>query len=213
MNIVLLGLPGAGKGTQAARLKSEGLVHITTGDLFRENIRNQTELGKKAQPFYDAGELVPNELTIAMLLDRLNQPDTQAGCLFDGYPRNVEQAEALDHALAAEGKQVDRAIYIRVGQEELVARLAGRWSCPKCGEVYHEQTRPPARAGVCDACGSELQQRSDDKPDVVRNRLKVNQANLQPLLDYYAAQGKLAEVDGQRDFEQITHDLMKLIKA
>jgi adenylate kinase len=213
VNIVLLGLPGAGKGTQAARLKSEGLVHITTGDLFRENIRNQTELGRKAQPYYDAGDLVPNELTIAMLLDRLNQPDTEAGCLFDGYPRNIEQAVALDEALAASGKQIDKAIYIRVDQEELVSRLAGRWSCPKCGAVYHEQTRPPDRSGVCDDCGSELQQRSDDKPDVVRNRLKVNLANLQPLLDHYAAQGKLAEVDGQRDFEAITQDLMELIEA
>jgi adenylate kinase len=210
--VVLLGLPGAGKGTQAQRLKeSAGLAHITTGELFRENIRKGTDLGKKAQPYYDAGDLVPNELTIGMLLDRLRDPDTASGCLFDGYPRNLEQAHALDEALASERKAIDRAVYFKVDQDELVARLAGRWNCPGCGMVYHEQNQRPRAAGVCDQCGTELAQRSDDRPEVVRNRLEVNLRNLQPLLDHYAAQDKLIEIDGKRDPEDVSRDLQKLI--
>jgi adenylate kinase len=211
--VVLLGLPGAGKGTQAQILKESGLVHITTGELFRQNIRNGTELGKKAQPYYDAGNLVPNELTIGMLLDRLREPDTAAGCLFDGYPRNLEQALALDEALATEGKAIDRAIYIKVDQEELVSRLAGRWSCPDCGTVYHEVNQPPKQQGICDNCGAGLTQRADDTPEVVRNRLEVNLQNLQPLLDHYAAQGKLTETDGARDPEEVSRDLRQMVEA
>jgi adenylate kinase len=211
--VVLLGLPGAGKGTQAQRLGEGGLVHITTGELFRENIRKGTELGKKAQPFYDAGELVPNGLTIGMLLDRLREPDTASGCLFDGYPRNLEQALALDEALASEGKAIDRAIYFKVEREELVSRLAGRWNCPGCGMVYHEPNQPPKRAGICDSCGTTLTQRADDKPEVVRNRLEVNLKNLQPLLDHYGGQGKLIEIDGARDPGEVSRDLQELIAA
>lgn len=213
MYIVLLGLPGAGKGTQAQRLAQSGLTHITTGELFRENIRKGTELGKKAQPFYDAGNLVPNELTIGMLLDRLRDPDTAAGCLFDGYPRNVEQALALDEALATENKAIDRAIYFKVETDELVSRLAGRWSCPGCGMVFHERNQPPKAAGVCDSCGTTLTQRADDKPDVVRNRLEVNLQNLQPLLDHYGSQGKLIEIDGERDPDVVAQDLMDTLAA
>jgi len=144
--IVLLGLPGAGKGTQAAIIKEKtGLPHVTTGELFRENIRAGTELGKKAQPFVESGRLVPNELTIGMLLDRIAQPDCAGGCMFDGFPRNTEQAEALDEALSSAGKQIDKAIYIPVATDELVRRLAGRWSCPQCGAVYHETNQPPRR--------------------------------------------------------------------
>jgi adenylate kinase len=209
--IVLLGLPGAGKGTQAQRLKESGLTHITTGELFRENIRQGTDLGKQAQPFYDRGDLVPNELTIRMLLDRLRQPDTAAGCLFDGYPRNLEQALALDEALASDGKTIDQAIYFKVDQEELVGRLAGRWSCPNCATVYHERNQPPKVAGVCDNCGTVLTQRADDKADVVRNRLEVNLKNLQPLLDHYVRQNKLVEIDGDRDPEAVSRDLQRLI--
>lgn len=212
MYIVLLGLPGAGKGTQAARLKDEtGLAHITTGELFRENIRKGTELGRKAQPYVDGGTLVPDEITIGMLLDRLKADDCKNGCMFDGFPRNTEQAKALDEALEAEGKRIDRAPYIRVGQEELVSRLAGRWSCPQCGAVYHQKNHPPRTPGVCDNCGSQLTQRSDDKPDVVRTRLEVNLRNLEPLLEHYRTQGKLAEVDGERDADAITADLKRLI--
>jgi adenylate kinase len=210
--IVLLGLPGAGKGTQAARLKDEtGLAHITTGELFRENIRKETPLGKQAKEFVESGKLVPDEITIGMLLDRMTQPDTKNGVMFDGFPRNTEQAKALDDALAKEGKQVDRSIYIHVDQDELVSRLAGRWSCANCGAVYHEQNHPPAKAGVCDNCGSELTQRADDKPDVVRTRLEVNLKNLEPLLEYYRKQNKLTEIEGDRDAEAVTKDLKHII--
>lgn len=214
MFVVLLGLPGAGKGTQAARLKEElGLPHVTTGDLFRENIAAETELGKKAKPYYDAGDLVPNELTIGMLLDRISKPDCANGCMFDGFPRNMEQASALDQALASAGKQIDRAVYIEVAEDELVRRLSGRWLCPRCAAVYHEVSAPPAKAGVCDKCGSKLAQRSDDKPDVVRNRLKVNIGNMQPLVDYYASQDKLTTVDGGRDPEAVAADLRKALEG
>lgn len=214
MYIVLLGLPGAGKGTQAARLKeSTGLAHITTGELFRENIRNETELGKKAKEFVESGGLVPDEITIGMLLDRMQEPDTANGVMFDGFPRNTNQAQALDKALEKQGNQIDKAIYINVPQEELVSRLAGRWSCSSCGAVYHERDVPPKKAGICDNCGGELTQRADDKPEVVRNRLEVNLANLQPLLEYYQKQGKLSEVNGASDPETITRELQALIET
>jgi len=211
--IVLLGLPGAGKGTQAAIIKEKtGLPHVTTGELFRENIRLGTELGKKAQPFVESGRLVPNELTIGMLLDRIAQPDCAGGCMFDGFPRNTEQADALDEALAGEGKQIDKAIYIPVATEELVRRLAGRWSCPQCGAVYHETNQPPKQAGVCDNCGSQLYQREDDKPEVVRTRLEVNLKNLEPLLEHYRRRGKLLEVNGERPVDDITQDILRLLQ-
>lgn len=214
MYIVLLGLPGAGKGTQAAVIKeTTGLPHVTTGELFRENIRAGTELGKKAKPFVESGRLVPNELTIGMLLDRIAQPDCAGGCMFDGFPRNTEQAEALDEALSGEGKQIDEAIYIPVATDELVRRLAGRWSCPQCGAVYHETSQPPKQSGVCDNCGSQLYQREDDRPDVVRTRLVVNLKNLEPLLDHYGRQKKLLEVDGERPVDEITQDILRLLKA
>jgi adenylate kinase len=210
--VVLLGLPGAGKGTQAAIIKQKiGLPHVTTGELFRENIRAATELGKKAQPFVESGRLVPNELTIGMLLDRIAHPDCAGGCMFDGFPRNTEQAEALDEALAGEGKQIDKAIYIPVTTDELVRRLAGRWSCPQCGAVYHETNQPPKQAGVCDNCGSQLYQREDDRPEVVRTRLEVNLKNLEPLLDHYRRQSKLLEVDGERPVDEITQDILRLL--
>jgi len=211
--IVLLGLPGAGKGTQAAIIREKtGLPHVTTGELFRENIRAGTELGKKAQPFVESGRLVPNELTIGMLLDRIAQPDCAGGCMFDGFPRNTEQAEALDNALAGEAKQIDKAIYIPVATDELVRRLAGRWSCPQCGAVYHETNQPPKQVGVCDNCGSQLYQREDDKPEVVRTRLEVNLKNLEPLLDHYRRGGKLLEVDGERPVDEITRDILRLLQ-
>jgi adenylate kinase len=211
--IVLLGLPGAGKGTQAAVIKEKtGLPHITTGDMFRQNIREGTELGKKAQEFVESGRLVPDEITIGMLLDRISQPDCAGGCMLDGFPRTIEQAEALDKALSREGKQIDKAIYIPVATEELVRRLAGRWSCPQCGAVYHETNQPPKAAGVCDNCGSQLTQREDDKPEVVRTRLEVNLKNLEPLLDHYRNQSKLVQADGQRPVDEITRDILRLLQ-
>jgi adenylate kinase len=212
--VILLGLPGAGKGTQAALLAEETrLPHVTTGELFRENIRLGTELGKKAQPFVESGRLVPDEITIGMLLDRIAQPDCDDGCMLDGFPRNTEQARALDEALAATGKQIDRAIYIRVPTEELVRRLAARWNCPQCGAVYHETNQPPQTAGVCDNCGSQLYQREDDKPEVVRTRLEVNQKNLEPLLDYYRDQGKLCEADGEAGVEEVTRAVRSCLEG
>jgi adenylate kinase len=212
--VILLGLPGAGKGTQAALLEEETrLPHVTTGELFRENIRLGTELGKKAQPFVESGKLVPDEITIGMLLDRIAQPDCDDGCMLDGFPRNTEQARALDEALGATGKKIDRAIYIRVSTEELVRRLAGRWSCPQCGAVYHETNQPPQTAGVCDNCGSPLYQREDDKPEVVRTRLEVNQNNLEPLLDYYRQQGKLCEADGEAGVEEVTRAVRSCLEG
>jgi len=211
--LILLGLPGAGKGTQAARLTKEtGLVQVTTGELFRENIREGTELGQKAKPYYDAGQLVPDELTIGMLLDRLSQPDCRNGCMFDGFPRNLKQAEALEEALASQGKQIGKAVHMRVDTEELVRRLAGRWTCPQCGAVYHQVNQPPKQPGICDVCGSQLRQRADDRPDVVRTRLEVNLKELEPLLDYYRNQDKLIEVEGQRDPDEITRELTAIIK-
>ncbi len=205
MHVILLGLPGAGKGTQAARLKDRlSLAHVTTGEIFRENIRTGTELGKKAQPFVEQGLLVPDEITIGMLLDRISQPDCARGFMLDGFPRNLQQAEALDAALGQDGKKIDRAVYIRVGTDELVRRLAGRWSCAKCGAVYHEVSQPAKQAGVCDNCSADLYQREDDKPEVVRKRIEVNLEKLGPLVDYYRKQGKVAEIDGERDADAIT---------
>lgn len=213
MYVVLLGLPGAGKGTQAARLKDEtGLAHITTGELFRENIRNETPLGKQAKEFVESGKLVPDEITIGMLLDRMSQPDNGGGVMFDGFPRNTDQAQALDDALAKQGNQIDRAVYINVDQDELVNRLAGRWSCPKCAAIYHETNNPPAKTGVCDNCGADLTQRADDKPEVVRTRLEVNERNLEPLLGHYREQNKLTEIDGNRDADAIFEDLKRIIQ-
>jgi len=209
---VFLGLPGAGKGTQAARLAPElGVAHVTTGEIFRENIRNNTELGQKAKSYVESGKLVPNEITIGMLLDRISQPDCANGCLLDGFPRNTDQATALDEAMAATGKSIDKVVYIKVDEEELVRRLAGRWSCAECGAVFHEDSHPPQKAGVCDNCGSQLRQREDDKPEVVATRLKVNMEQLQPMLDYYQAQGKVAEIDGGRDADAITADLKAIV--
>lgn len=212
MFVVFLGLPGAGKGTQAARLAARtGLAHVTTGEIFRENIRNETALGKKAKPFVESGKLVPDEITIGMLLDRISQPDCADGCLLDGFPRNIDQARALDEAMSAADKTIDKVVYIKVDEEELVRRLAGRWSCPECGAVYHEISQPPKDKGICDVCSSELHQREDDKPDVVATRLKVNSEQLQPILDFYRSQGKVSEVDGARDADSITVDLKEIV--
>ncbi len=212
MYLILLGLPGAGKGTQAALLREQtGLVHVTTGELFRENIRAGTELGKQARPYVEDGLLVPDEITIGMLLDRISQPDCAGGCLLDGFPRNLEQAVALDNALAADGKQIDRVAYIKVGTDELVRRVAGRWSCRFCGAVYHETNQPPKRAGICDNCGSDLYQRDDDRLEVVRTRLEVNLRKLEPLLTYYRELGKLREVEGGRNVEAVKRDLARVV--
>jgi len=185
-----------------------GLVHITTGELFRENIRQQTELGRKAQPFVEQGLLVPDELTVGMLLDRIARPDAAQGFALDGFPRNLDQAKALDDALAREGKAIDKTIYIKVATEELVRRLSGRWNCRQCGAVYHEQSMPPKQQGLCDRCGGQLYQREDDRPDVVRTRLDVNLKQTEPLLEHYRRDGKLIEVDGGLGVDQVKERLL-----
>ena len=207
--MILLGLPGAGKGTQAALIsEAKGMAHITSGGLFRENISKQTELGRQVQPYVEGGLLVPDRLTIGMLLERIGQPDAARGFILDGFPRNLEQARALDEALAGQGKAIDKALYVNVSPEELVRRLSGRWNCRQCGAVYHEQSMPPKAAGVCDRCGGELYQREDDKPDVVRRRLDVNTKETEPLLDYYRQAGKLVEVDGELPVEEVRDRLL-----
>jgi adenylate kinase len=208
--LILLGAPGAGKGTQAATMAAAtGLAHIATGDLFRENIRNETELGKQAKLHVERGELVPDELTVRMLLDRLERPDCQKGCLLDGFPRTVDQAKALDTELKDRGQAVDKVLYINVGEEEVVARLAGRWTCRQCGAIYHEQHSPPRVKGRCDKCGGDLYQRDDDKPETVRNRLSVYNQQTAPLIEYYARAGKLVEVNGEKDAGSVGQDLLK----
>lgn len=212
MYLILLGLPGAGKGTQAVLISEEtGLAHITSGELFRENIRQQTELGRKAQPFVEQGLLVPDELTVGMLLDRIARPDVVRGFVLDGFPRNVDQAKALDEALAREGKAIDKVMYIEVSTEDLVRRLAGRWNCRQCGAVYHEQAMPPKEEGLCDRCGGQLYQREDDRPDVVRTRLEVNVKQVEPLLEYYGRDGKLVEVDGGLGVDRVKGRLLAAI--
>ncbi len=214
MYVVLLGLPGAGKGTQAAYLSQHlGLAHITTGELFREHIRQGTELGERARPYVESGQLVPDEITIAMLLERLSAPDAARGALLDGFPRTLNQARALDEALARRGAGIDIAVYLEVSQEELVRRLSGRWNCRQCGAVYHEVFSPPRRSGVCDRCGGELYQREDDRPDVVRRRLEVNLQQLQELLDYYERQGKLVRVNGEQSVEGVRDALLAALGA
>lgn len=213
MYVILLGPPGTGKGTQA-KIAAErlGLAHVATGDLFRENVRNGTELGKQVKAFMDKGDLVPDELTVAMLLDRIAKPDAHGGVLLDGFPRTLQQAEALDKALQAGGKDVDLAVHVTASDNEIVRRLGGRWLCPDCGEIYHEMSRPPKKSGICDACGGELYQRDDDKPDVVRERLRL-QRPPETLLGHYAAQGKLAEVDGEQDVDTVTRELLAAIEG
>jgi adenylate kinase len=209
--LILLGPPGTGKGTQAKIAAQRlGLAHVATGDLFRENIRNGTELGKQVKAYMDRGDLVPDALTIATLLERIAQPDAQSGVLLDGYPRTLQQAEALEQALSSQGKSVDLALHVTASDEEIVRRLSGRWICKACGEIYHELTRPTKQAGVCDACGGELYQRDDDKPEVVRERLRL-QRPPEALLEHYRAQGKLVEVDGEQEVDAVTRDLLAAI--
>lgn len=212
MYIVLLGPPGAGKGTQAQRIAAAtGLVHISTGDMFREHVRNNTELGQLANQYMSRGELVPDEVTIKMLLERISRDDAKAGAMFDGFPRNIIQAGALDEALAARGARVDRALLITVSDEELVARLGGRWICRNCGRLYHERNDPPKQPGICDVCGGELYQREDDRPEVVRARLE-KQKPPADLIDYYRRAGVLREIDGERSLDEVTAALLEAIR-
>lgn len=212
MFIVLLGPPGAGKGTQAQRIAAATqLLHISTGDMFRENLKAGTELGTKANEYMSRGDLVPDALTIEMLLERIARPDAAEGAMFDGFPRNVPQAQALDSALAGRGAKIDHALLISVADEELVSRLTGRWICRGCGHLFHERNDPPKKAGVCDKCGGELYQREDDRPEVVSARLK-KQKPPSALIGHYRTAGVLTDIDGQQSLDTVTAALLEAIK-
>jgi adenylate kinase len=214
MYIVLLGAPGAGKGTQAAVLsKKLKLAHIASGDLFRQALEKGTELGRQAKTYMEKGQLVPNEITIKMVLERITSPDCAGGIILDGFPRNVEQAKALDEALKLQKKAMDKAVYIKVSETELLTRLTGRWICRKCQTPYHEVSSPPKVKGVCDKCKGELYQRADDNTETIKKRLEVFFAETAPLADYYAKTGKLLEVDGEGSMEEISSRIISALQT
>jgi len=213
MYLILLGPPGAGKGTQAERLEEElHLPHVASGDLFRDNLKNQTELGLLARQYMDKGDLVPDDVTIAMVRERLQRPDCDQGAILDGFPRTQAQVQGLDRMLDDLGRKLDGVLYIAVPDEELVRRLSGRWICRQCQTPYHTIFSPPATEGVCDACGGELYQRDDDKPETVRARLKVYHQQTAPLIDYYRQVGLLVEVDGAGDIDTVSAALLEAAK-
>jgi adenylate kinase len=207
--IVLLGPPGAGKGTQAQVISQKlGLPHISSGDIFRENIKNQTELGKLAKGYMDRGELVPDDVTISMIRDRLARPDCAPGALLDGFPRTPAQADALSGMLKEFNGRVNAVPYIKVSENVLIERLTGRWTCRAQGHIFHEKYNPPKQAGVCDYDGSELYQRDDDKAETVINRIRVYFTQTMPLIEYYQAAGLLLEVDGAHSIDKVSTDLL-----
>jgi adenylate kinase len=196
--IILLGAPGAGKGTQAVMLAEKlNLVQVASGDLFRQALQQETELGKQAKVYMEKGQLVPNEITIQMVLERLAQPDCINGAILDGFPRNTQQAEALDKELVKQDKAIDKVVSIKVSEAELIKRLGGRWICRNCQAPYHEVNSPPKVKGVCDRCGGELYQRADDNVETIKERLKVYFTETSPLIDYYRKSGTLLEIDGE----------------
>ena len=213
MYIILLGAPGAGKGTQAVMLAEKlNMVQVASGDLFRQALRDETELGKKAKTFMDKGQLVPDEITIQMVLDRLAAPDCENGALLDGFPRNLEQAKALDKALADQAKAIDKVVYIKVSEGELLKRLGGRWICRDCQAPYHEVDSPPKVTGKCDRCGGELYQRADDNTETVKKRLEVYFAETSPLIDYYRSAGKLLEINGEGSTGEVNQRIVATLQ-
>jgi adenylate kinase len=211
--IVLLGPPGVGKGTQAEILADKTkLAHVSSGDLFRENIKNQTELGKEAKSYLDKGDLVPDDLTINMIRDRLKRPDCEAGAILDGFPRTPAQANALEKMLAEFKGQVDAVPYITAAESILVERASGRWTCRAQGHIYHQNFNPSKQAGICDIDGSELYQREDDKVETVTKRIRVYLEQTMPLVEYYRKGGKLIEIDGAQAVEQVTKELLSALK-
>ncbi|WP_022854357.1 adenylate kinase [Thermodesulfatator atlanticus] len=212
MNIVFLGPPGAGKGTQAKMIAEKfGIPQISTGDMFREHLSKGTELGKKAKEYMDKGALVPDEIVLGMVEERLKQPDCEKGFILDGFPRTLPQAEALDKLLEKLGKKIDYAILIDVPDEELVKRLTGRRTCKKCGMMYHVMFKPPKEEGKCDVCGGELYQRADDNEETVKNRLKVYHEQTEPIVQYYEKKGVLYRIDGMGSIEEIFNRIVKLL--
>lgn len=212
MKIIMLGAPGAGKGTQAKMIADKyHLPHISTGDIFRANIKEGTELGKQAKEYMDRGALVPDELTVKILLDRVSADDCKNGYVLDGFPRTIPQAEVLDEALTKLGDAVDLAINVEVPDENIVRRMSGRRACLKCGATYHIEHIPPKKEGICDVCGEALVQRDDDKPETVQKRLTVYHEQTAPLIEYYGNKKILKEVDGTKDMEAVFADITKLI--
>jgi adenylate kinase len=214
MNLILMGLPGAGKGTQAEKIsKKYQIPHISTGDMFRAAIKNDTELGLKAKAFMDAGNLVPDEVTIGIVRERLSEEDCHKGFLLDGFPRTVAQAEALEAMLAALDRKLTSVINIVVPKAELFERLTGRWVSSTSGASYHLQFNPPITVGICDKDGSKLVQRDDDKPETVANRLEVNIQQTQPLIDFYTEKGYLKKVDGNKNITEVFEDINSLLRG
>ena len=212
MKIVMLGAPGAGKGTQAIKIADKyDIPHISTGDIFRANIKGGTELGQKAKSYIDKGELVPDEVTIGMLLDRIAQDDCKNGYVLDGFPRTIPQAESLTEALKSQGDQIDFALNIDVPDEAIIERMSGRRACPKCGATYHIVYAAPKTENICDKCGTELIIRSDDKPETVKDRLNVYHQQTEPLIAYYKTAGVLREVDGTRELPKVFEDVVAIL--
>ena len=213
MRIILLGAPGSGKGTQADILSRElGLVHISSGDLFRQAQKNGTELGLKAKEYMEKGLLVPDEITISMILERMATLKDDSNFMLDGFPRTIDQAKALDEKLQKEKKAIDKVLYVKVSNEELLRRLSGRWICRNCQTPYHMVSSPPKTAGKCDSCGGELYQRADDTRETAEKRLDVYFSQTAPLIDYYVEKGKLAEIEGERSIEDVGKELVALLR-
>ena len=214
MKIIMLGAPGAGKGTQAERIaKTYGIPQISTGDIFRKNIKEETELGKEVKKIIDAGELVPDSLVNALVVDRIGQPDCADGYILDGYPRTIPQAEAFRAELSSRGEKMDFALDVEVSDEFIVARMGGRRMCSGCGATYHVVSNPPKQEGVCDACGGQLYVRDDDKPEVVENRLSVYHKTTQPLIDFYKEEGIFHEVDGTKPIDEVFEAIRAILSV
>ncbi len=214
MKIIMLGAPGAGKGTQAKRIAAQyGIPHISTGDIFRYNVKNATELGMKAKEYMDQGLLVPDELTLELIMDRFTKDDCKNGYVLDGFPRTIPQAEALTAALAKQDDAIDYAVNVDVPDEAIVSRMSGRRACLSCGGTYHVVFNPSKKDGICDACGGELVLRKDDSPETVQNRLLVYHEQTQPLIDYYKKQGILKEVDGTKEMEEVFRSITDILEA
>lgn len=213
MRLVLLGGPGAGKGTQAKMLKEKyDLPHISTGDIFRANINNNTDLGKEAKKYMDKGLLVPDELVGDLVIDRIAEDDCKNGYIFDGFPRTIPQAKNLDKSLESSGEKIDFVINIEVEDENIIRRMSGRRACLKCGATYHIEHIPPKKEGICDKCGSNIVLRDDDAPETVRNRLVIYHEQTQPLIDYYNSKGNLISVDGSRPMKDIHEEIIDYIE-
>lgn len=214
MRVVFLGAPGVGKGTQADRIAAQyGVLKISTGDLLREAVRNQTELGRQAKRYMDAGQLVPDSVVIGLVRDKLADASCAKGFILDGFPRTVPQAEELDKVLASQGVALDRVVNFEVPREEIVKRLSGRRSCPKCQAVYHDDFSPPRRHGLCDRCGEAVVQRSDDRPETIEARLRVYEEQTEPLIDYYKTQGLLSHLDGAGAVDAVNQRLNALVAS